>query len=349
MSQKIPFYRYSKEQAKSDNDLAAWQESHEANIACARYIGSRETGLSTKAFDGFYVDKDGAYFKNCIETFGWQRTACVLASTFYEKSYDGRISSFNKIWADDQISMMNRDQIKDYVISDYVNPGMFDIMANRFRKEYNELGLYTADHCIPESHNNVDFESRVLVISPRNLSEAYWQPENQIFYATTGFGCSPTASGRKVYGQYLSDGEESVRNRAEFIGVMKDECIPEWVREKLALVNGIQIKDELLIDDDHINAYVETWFDVPKRFGVELGENDSLDLYAEYFPKEDVFYAFCVIKYADGRDEGHREITDLTDAERDAIMKAMEKSGLGDCVAEMSQAPENPEEMEMNM
>ena len=46
--------------------------------------------------------------------------------------------------------------------------------------------------------------------------------------------CSPTASVRKVFGKFLKDGENTSFNRSDFLGVIKDECIPEWAAEKLA-------------------------------------------------------------------------------------------------------------------
>ena len=51
--------------------------------------------------------------------------------------------------------------------------------------------------------------------------------------AEGGFGCSPTASGRAVYATCLGDGEQKRWNRADFIGVLKDEFLPDWAREKL--------------------------------------------------------------------------------------------------------------------
>ena len=45
----------------------------------------------------------------------------------------------------------------------------------------------------------------------------------------------PSASGRKVFGKFLKDGENTNFNRSDFLGVINDECIPEWAAEKLIL------------------------------------------------------------------------------------------------------------------
>lgn len=66
----------------------------------------------------------------------------------------------------------------------------------------------------------------MLVMSPFTLKESYWAPENQLWLATGGFGCSPTAVGRAVYATCLSDGEKTRWNREDFIGVLRDSICP---------------------------------------------------------------------------------------------------------------------------
>ena len=58
-----------------------------------------------------------------------------------------------------------------------------------------------------------------------------------MFFATGGFGCSPTASGRKVFGHFLSDGERGEFCRQDFIGIADIKHIPDWAREKLEQLN----------------------------------------------------------------------------------------------------------------
>lgn len=49
----------------------------------------------------------------------------------------------------------------------------------------------------------------------------------------SGFGCSPTASGRAVYATCLSDGEDARWNREDFTGVLDEQYLPDWAVEKL--------------------------------------------------------------------------------------------------------------------
>jgi hypothetical protein len=237
INEKAEFYRCSAEESRKNEQFEGWRESHEANIACHRHIDSHETGLERLAYKDYRVDADRSYSKGLIEKFGWQRTMCVLASTIKHADWDGRYSAENKEWAKNWLGYMNPEQTKDYRIIS-THPGLTDILTNHIREEYGALGLYTAEHCEENSFRDLDYKNRILIIRPENLTESYWQPENQIFYADMGgFGCSLTARDRAVIGQYLFDGEKNSLNRADFIGIMKDEFVPDWAREKLERIN----------------------------------------------------------------------------------------------------------------
>ena len=58
-------------------------------------------------------------------------------------------------------------------------------------------------------------------------------PRRACGYAHDGFGCSPHAIGRSIRCTCLGDGEHTRWNRADFIGVLKDEFLPDWAKEKL--------------------------------------------------------------------------------------------------------------------
>ena len=74
----------------------------------------------------------------------------------------------------------------------------------------------------------------MLVIRPNVLKDAYKTPEDQLFLAESGFGCSPNSRGRKVFGVFLKDGEKTHFYREDFLGILKDEHLPGWAAEKLA-------------------------------------------------------------------------------------------------------------------
>lgn len=113
---------------------------------------------------------------------------------------------------------------------------LVDGAADDIRKMYAELNLFSGEHIV-RSDEPQDYTNKLLILRDTSLKEEYRTPENQLFFATGGFGCSPTASGRKVFGQFLSDGENTQFNRHDFIGVIADEFIPDWAREKLAAMS----------------------------------------------------------------------------------------------------------------
>ena len=73
----------------------------------------------------------------------------------------------------------------------------------------------------------------MLVLSPDILKESYWNEGAMLWYAHDGFGCGPHAIGRSIRCTCLGDGEHTRWNRTDFIGVLKEEFLPEWAKETL--------------------------------------------------------------------------------------------------------------------
>lgn len=59
-----------------------------------------------------------------------------------------------------------------------------------------------------------------------------------IRYGESGFGCSATAMGQAVFATCLGDGEKARWERPDFLGVMDEQYLPDWAREKLAELRG---------------------------------------------------------------------------------------------------------------
>lgn len=93
-------------------------------------------------------------------------------------------------------------------------------------------GLFGARHC-EENSRDLDLKNRVVVLKPECLKDEYRFPDFQLLYATGGFGCSPTARGRRVFAEFLRDGEKTSFYREDFFGVIKNEYLPEWAQENL--------------------------------------------------------------------------------------------------------------------
>ena len=89
--------------------------------------------------------------------------------------------------------------------------------------------LFDHSHC--ESISGQDLTDKVLVLDPAALDERFRMSDYQCFIARGGFGCKPSASGRKVFGEFMKDGEQTNFYRSEFIGELKEEHYPDYVKE----------------------------------------------------------------------------------------------------------------------
>lgn len=76
--------------------------------------------------------------------------------------------------------------------------------------------------------------------SKDKLQQSFKEKVSNAEEAQCGNGCDPDAIGTKVFGFFLSDGEETNYRRANFIGVMDDKFIPDWAKEKLAEIESEQ-------------------------------------------------------------------------------------------------------------
>ncbi len=219
-------YKSSMRDAKYHDELDTWRESYMLNCDCARAI--------ERAINENYKDNRlGECAKSVIDLYGFERVNWVLSNTVQRNMEDGRYSAENKEWAKETYIPKDEERWHFEVKS---HPGLVDLFVKDARNVWNELGLYDKTHCSDEEN----YENRVLILRPSVLRDEYKTPENQLFYAQCGNGCDPDAIGTKVFGFFLSDGEETNYRRANFIGVMDDKFIPDWAKEKLAEIESEQ-------------------------------------------------------------------------------------------------------------
>lgn len=95
-----------------------------------------------------------------------------------------------------------------------------------------ELGILSQKACLPNS-NEDDYTGKLLILHTDALAEDYKKGEYQYFYANGGNGCRPTSLGRKIFGFFVSDGEQTQFVRGDFIGIADPEQVPDWVNENL--------------------------------------------------------------------------------------------------------------------
>lgn len=228
-------YLNSRQEACKLHEEELWKNSYLENCACKYAI---ENAIRT-GFDGMNLNADCV--ASVLESFGFKRTGYILAVTLQQKDYDGRFSTRNKDWAKENfIAESNERALVSYTVESH--PAVLNGFVDEFRRELEAKQLFGGRDCETIWQ---DLEGKVLVMKPVTLKESYWTQQNQLWLATGGFGCSPKASGRAVYATCLGDGEKTRWNRNDFVGVLKDERLPDWAREPLAkLRSGQEIAAE---------------------------------------------------------------------------------------------------------
>lgn len=234
----VPVYPYSLEEAQRNGETDLYKQSRAENIACAQAI---KAGISEN-FDGYRLNTD--FLKDVIKGHGYDRTMYVLANTIQHFDYDGRISRDNKEWANTFFIPDNRTHGFDLNTAFIIdNPGLVNLVTDQARREFEKLGLWNSEHCIPP--DGLDFENKIMVLNPTGIKDEYKTPDYQLFYAQSGFGCSPTARGRQVYGRFLADGEYTHFERSRFLGQLKPGLVPDWAKEKVMEFEKPSIKKQL--------------------------------------------------------------------------------------------------------
>ena len=221
-----PLYRYSIREAKESNQLPLWRESHAENKRCRDFLDE----LIKDNWDGMQLDASAA--KNAVDEFGYDRTMWVLANHLQHNKRDARFSTDNREWAKTIYIPDRGDHSSDYLLQSHSEK--INELTDRVLKLYDGLNMFDHRHCIPDSKAS-DYSDKILIVRADWLNENYKEPKYQLFRAGSGFGCSPTASGRAVFGEFLYDGEKTRFDRGDFVGVIDDQYLPEWAKEKLQL------------------------------------------------------------------------------------------------------------------
>lgn len=127
-----------------------------------------------------------------LKRWGFKRTNFVLANTIERLGpYKEQLSAENQEW-----------QKKAYVPPDDAHNRYFEVdtalayldaFISQVREAYGKLELFGPEHCEPNSYESLDYEGRVLVLSPDTLKESCWTPQNQL-WPMTALDAAPTLS-----------------------------------------------------------------------------------------------------------------------------------------------------------
>ncbi len=226
-----PLYKFSFSEAKRNGETEECRESLRENIRCRDFLDKE---ISEK-FDGMHLPDECV--ENAVKEFGYDRTMWVVANTVLERDGDGRFHNKNVGWAK---SLHIPKENRNYEFALRSHSCIVDGLVGQLRGMYEKLGLFSGKHVV-QSEELQNYKGKLLVIRADVLKEECRTPENQLFLASGGFGCSPAASGRKVFGQFLIDGEKTHFDRSDFVGIISNEYIPEWAEVKM---QQIQMQQE---------------------------------------------------------------------------------------------------------
>lgn len=91
----------------------------------------------------------------------------------------------------------------------------------------------SAEDCVPGGMD-ADLQGKVMAVRGEILSPEYRACSHQLMLATGGFGCSPNVRGQSVFAKNLYSGEENRWSRSDILGVVEENALPDWAKEKLA-------------------------------------------------------------------------------------------------------------------
>ena len=80
-----------------------------------------------------------------------------------------------------------------------------------------------------------DLNSKVIVIKPDVLKREYQRATRQYQLCTGGFGASPNSRGSACFCRNIYNGKESRFERRDVLGIVPEDQMPKWVREKLEI------------------------------------------------------------------------------------------------------------------
>ncbi len=237
MASDYPYlYLKSRAEARRHRETQMHEDSFRLNVDCARAI--------EQVIRDHFNDADETLTEDCaqsvLEQFGFKRVNFVLANSlkeFQQSACKHLVSDETYQWGQGT-SVPSDGKYNRYYAVDTA-AGLLERFINQARDAFQALELFGPEHCVGDRHEQ-DYKGKVLVVSLNSLREGCWDSRNQLWLGESGFGCSPTSSGRAVYATCLGDGEKTRWNRTDFIGVLDEQYLPDWASAKLEELRGPQ-------------------------------------------------------------------------------------------------------------
>ena len=130
---------------------------------------------------------------------------------------------------DDYVELMN-------LFSERLNGQIKEVEKEKQERNIPDMVL-GYEHCIPKSELG-DYTNQIIVIKASCIRAEYRTADKQLYLATSGNGCEPNSIGRAVYVTNLYSGKTSRWNRVDVAGIIKPECLPEWAKKRLPIIQA---------------------------------------------------------------------------------------------------------------
>lgn len=86
-----------------------------------------------------------------------------------------------------------------------------------------------------DCHSINDYETlkgKIIVLDKEVLLKEYQSVSHQLYLADDGFGCYPKGNGNAIFAYNLYTGKKTRIEKYDVLGVIKEERMPEWAKEK---------------------------------------------------------------------------------------------------------------------
>lgn len=154
MTDYVPFYTQSLNNARHCCEIEKWRASHKANIDCANAIKNAIGDI----FRNNHFNSDCV--NNVVKEFGPERVNFILQYNLKNAQYDERYSQENREWGK-ELCAPDSNMRTDYLINEH--PVLLNAFVDRTRDEWEKLNLYDSSHY--DDKTGINFGSNTLKLS----------------------------------------------------------------------------------------------------------------------------------------------------------------------------------------
>ena len=148
------------------------KDSFRENVKCAWAID--------KAVRDCVREGEAALAEDCIqpilEAYGFKRVCFVLSNTLNEMAQPRLVSEEVRKWS--QLPWVPPDGKRNRQFAVEASAPQLEALIRQTRTAYQALGLFGPEHCAGDP-SKLDYEGKVLVLSPGALRESHWSPRDQ--------------------------------------------------------------------------------------------------------------------------------------------------------------------------